>query len=78
MCGMLEPGDELGFGLEPLHEARVVGELGAHDLDRDLASHARLHRPVHRAERALADDLTELVARAPPRPKAAPATGRRA
>ena len=60
---MLEAGDELGFGLEPLHEARVVGELGAHDLDRDLAPDARLHRAVDRAERAFADDLAQLVAR---------------
>ena len=75
---MLEPGHELGFGLEPLHEPWVIRELGAHDLDRDLAAHARLHRPVHRTERALADDLTELVARHRDTEAAVRATGRRA
>ena len=59
---MLQAGNELGFGFEALHEARIVRELGPHHLDGHLASHARLHRPVHRAEAAFADDIAELVA----------------
>ena len=61
--GVFEPSHELRLGLEPLHEPRIIRKLGAHDLDRDLATHARLHRPVHRTERALTDHLGELVTR---------------
>ena len=75
---VLDPRHELRFGLEPLHEARIVGELGAHDLHGDLASDARLHRAVHRTERALADDFAELVARDRDTPTWARATDRRA
>ena len=59
---VLEAGHQLRFGLEPLHEPRVVGQLGPDRLDRHLATEARLHRPVDRTERALADQVTELVA----------------
>ncbi len=50
---MLDPRHELCFGLEPLDEARVVGQFGPHDLDCDLTADAGLHGAVHRAERAL-------------------------
>ena len=39
---VLEPGDELGLGLEPADERRVVGELGRDHLDRHLAPDDRL------------------------------------
>ena len=59
---MLEPRHQLGFGLEPLHEPRVVGELSADRLHRHLAPDGRLHGAVHGTERAFADQLTQLVA----------------
>ena len=44
--GVLEAGHQLGLGLEALHEAGVVGQLGADHLDRDLSADAGLHGPV--------------------------------
>ena len=59
---VLEPGDELGLGLEPADERRIVGELGLDHLDRHLTPDDRLVGPEHRAERASSDLLAQLVA----------------
>ena len=60
--GMLDPSHELGFGLEPLHEPRVVGQLRPDRLDRHFSSETRLHGPVDGAERSFADEVSEFVA----------------
>ncbi len=60
--GVFEPGNDLGLGLEPADELRVVGELGRYHFDRDLASHTRLIGAIDRAERATAEHLAQLVA----------------
>ena len=66
--GVLEPGDELCLGLEPLHEAAVVGEVGPDHLDRDIAIRAGLRRRQHAAERAFTDDRVHGVAAKRSRP----------
>ena len=59
---VLEPGDELGLGLEPADERRVVGELGPDHLDRHLAPDDRLVGAVDRPEGAAPELLAQLVA----------------
>lgn len=58
---MLEPGHQPRFTLETADVARVVGELGSHNLHRHIAAHPRLHRTVDRPELALTNDLREHV-----------------
>jgi hypothetical protein len=58
---MLELGDESCLGLEPAHERRLVDQLGADHLDRDLASDRRLVRAIDDADVAAAHLLAELV-----------------
>ena len=48
---MLEPRDQLRFGLEAADEVGVIGVLRQDDLDGDFALDERLHRPIDRAER---------------------------
>ena len=60
--GVLESGDQLGFGLKPADEGRIIGKLGSDDLDRHLAAHHRLIGPIDDAEAALAELLAQLVA----------------
>ncbi len=59
---VFEPGDELGLGLEPADERRVVGELGRDHLDRHLAPDDRLVGAIDGAERAATELLAQLVA----------------
>ncbi len=59
---VLQPGDELGLGLEPADERRIVGEPGLDHLDRHLTPDDRLVGAEHRAERAPSDLLAQLVA----------------
>jgi hypothetical protein len=59
---VLQARDDLGLALEPAHEVGVVGEFGMDGLDRDLAAHLGLERPVDQAERPLADLLEQPVA----------------
>ena len=67
---VLEPGDELGLGLEPADERRVVGELGPDHLDRHLAPDDRLVGAEDRAEGAASELLAQLVAaHRQPRPR---------
>ena len=51
----------MGFATETLKEDLVVGEVGAHDLDRDGTSKTRIERHVHFGHAATADQLAELV-----------------
>ena len=59
---VFEPGDELGLGLEPADERRVVGELRPDHLDRDFASDDRLVGAIDGAEGAPAELVAQLVA----------------
>jgi hypothetical protein len=59
---MLELGDESRLRLEPAHKRRLVDELGADHLDRDLAPDRRVVRAIDHADVAAADLLAELVA----------------
>jgi hypothetical protein len=56
---VLDRGDHLGLGLEAADERRVVGQLGADDLDGDVPTEGPLRRPVHDRERAGADALVQ-------------------
>ena len=51
----------MGFATETLKEDLVVGEVGAHDLDRDGTSKTRIECHVHFGHAATADQLAELV-----------------
>ena len=70
---VLQPGDELGLGLEPADERRIVGEPGLDHLDRHLTPDDRLIGAEHRAERPSTDLLAQLVA---PHRQARPRTKR--
>ena len=59
---VLQPGDELGLGLEAADERRIVGEPGLDHLDRHLPPDDRLVGAEHRAERSPSDLLAQLVA----------------
>ncbi len=59
---MLEPRHELGLGLEPLNELRVIGEVRADRLDRDLSIGAWLRRREHPTRGAFAEHLVNRVA----------------
>ena len=58
---VLEPGDELGFGLETADERRVIGELGPNHLDRHLTPDHRLVGAEHRPESAAPHLLAQFV-----------------
>jgi len=58
---MLHTSHKLGLGREAADELRVVGKPRVDDLDRDLAPHLRLERPVHCAEASLSQELEEPV-----------------
>ncbi len=60
--GVLQAGDELGFGFEAADEFRVVGVAGQDDLDGHLALDQRLDGAVDDAETAFADAVAEFVA----------------
>ena len=60
--GVLQLGHDLRLALEPAHESRLVGVLGADHFDRHLAAHRRLVRPIDQPEVALAERLAQLVA----------------
>ena len=65
---MLEMGDQLRLRFESTHERRVVRQFRADDLHRHLAADARLHREIHRTERALTQQFAECIATGhPPR-----------
>jgi hypothetical protein len=55
--GVLQAGHELGLGLEPTDEPRVVGEPAMDGLDGDLSAHLGLEGPVHGPERSRPDPL---------------------
>ena len=59
---MLETGALLCPRLEASDEGRVVGELGADHLDRDVTPHRRLEGAVDAAHRSVADPFPQLVA----------------
>ena len=57
--GMLETGDELGFGLEPMDEPPIVGKLRTDQLDRNFTAHRPLIRPIHHTRHAGPDPLPQ-------------------
>ncbi len=59
---VLQPGHQLGFGLEAADEVGVVGVLGQDDFDGHVAPHRGLIGAVDHAEAARADALAQLVA----------------
>ena len=59
---VLEPAHQLCLDLETSNERRVVRQVLTNHLDRNLTPKSRLHRPVHRAVRALPDLLTKPIA----------------
>ncbi len=58
---MLEPGHQMGLGLEPADELGTVRKLLSDHLDRDLAVERRLPATEHHGVRAVADPLQQLV-----------------
>src|SRR6476619_3295616 len=59
---MLETGGDLRLAQEALAEAGLPGELGRHDLQRNVAPQMHLLGPVDRTHAALTDDLIDPVA----------------
>ena len=59
---VLQAGDDLRLGLEPADELGIVRETRGDRLDRDVTTDHRLDRPIHGAERSLADLLEQPVA----------------
>ena len=59
---LVEPAGEPGLAQEALGGLAIVGQLGVHDLDRDLAIDRQLDRAVDRAHAALAQRLADLEA----------------
>jgi hypothetical protein len=58
---MGESGDEADLAEEPLRPDRK-GQLGAKDLDGDLASVAQVAREIDRGHPTLADETLDLIA----------------
>lgn len=60
--GVLEPRDQLRFGLEPADEFWLASEMGENDLDRDFPVNAALERAVNRAKTASGNLLAYFIA----------------
>ncbi len=60
--GMLEPGERAGLAEQALALAAVVGAVGAHELDRDIAAQRGIPRGPDLAHPAGGDPAIELVA----------------
>src|SRR5260370_16876636 len=62
---MVELRQRLGLGLEPLHKAVVLEQLGRKGLQRNLSSKGLLHRAVHDRHAAPTEAFDDLVAADP-------------
>jgi hypothetical protein len=59
--GVVESGQRLGLGAEPLEHLGLRGEVGPERLDRHVATQRDVGRPVDHADAAFADLLQKLV-----------------
>src|SRR5205814_4010447 len=60
--GVAQPAGELGLALEPLEDLGVLEDARVEDLDRERAADLDVAGLVHRAHRALAEAVQDLVA----------------
>jgi hypothetical protein len=54
---LVDPGHEPGFFLEAIHPLFILGELGMHDLDGNVAAKIRVQGPIDATEATLTDQL---------------------